>query len=56
MNKRLAYTLLWLYVGWTLGALVASTVGLSSILGPITAVGTVILFAAAPRGFRRMQP
>lgn len=53
MNKRVVAALLWFYAGWTIGSLVASTLGLSSILGPIVGIATATLFAADLRSVLR---
>jgi hypothetical protein len=49
MNKRILVALLWMYAGWTLGALTATAAGLSPILGPVVAAGVLLLLVVAPR-------
>jgi hypothetical protein len=49
MKKRLASMALWLYAGWTFGAFLALTLGISQALGPILGVSAAAIFAADPR-------
>lgn len=49
MNKRVVSVLLWFYVGWTFGALVAVALDLNWIIGPIIGTLASALFAVGPR-------
>jgi len=49
MSKRLVSLVLWFYAGWALGALVAFTIGVSDLIGPILGVAAAAIFAGDPR-------
>ena len=49
MRKRLAATFLWFYAGWAFGALAASMLGVSDMLGPILGAAAAGLIVGDPR-------
>jgi len=49
MSKRLVSLVLWFYVGWTLGAMIALAIGVSGLLGPILGVAAAAIFGGDPR-------
>ena len=49
MKKRVISAALWLYAGWTFGAMVATALSVDPILGPIVGAGAAILFVGDPR-------
>jgi hypothetical protein len=60
MKKRILATFLWFYAGWYVGAVFASFLGVSPMLGPILGAAAAGLFAGDPRGIiwgtRRTEP
>ena len=49
MKKRILAVILWFYAGWTLGSIVAWTLGVGIPLGPIAAVVGVSVVLTAPQ-------
>ncbi len=49
MVKRIAAAMLWFYVAWYTGAVVADLLGVSPILGPILGMAAATLIAIDPR-------
>jgi hypothetical protein len=49
MKKRVVATFLWFYVGWYGGAMLAESLGVSALLGPIIGVAAAVLFVGDPR-------
>jgi hypothetical protein len=49
MSKRLLALPLWFYAGWTLGALISYTTGVSGLLGPILGLAAAAIFVGDPR-------
>lgn len=49
MNKRIVAAALWIYAGWTFGAMVAMSLGLSALLGPVMGASATVIFAGDPR-------
>ena len=50
MKKRAAATLLWFYTAWYAGAMIASFMGVSEVLGPILGTAAAALVGGDPRG------
>ena len=50
MKKRVLSAFLWFYCGWYAGAMIASIVGISPMLGPIVGAAAAALIAGDPRG------
>lgn len=48
MKKRIAAAILWFYVGWFVGSLLAFALGLSLALGPILATAAAAFVAGDP--------
>ena len=49
MNRRIAATALWFYVGWIVGGLLASALGFNAVLGPVIGVAVVVLVVLGSR-------
>ena len=49
MKKRAAAALLWFYATWYAGAMVASFLGVSQMLGPILGIAAAAIVAVDPR-------
>jgi hypothetical protein len=49
MKKRVAAAFLWFYTGWYAGALIAASVGISPVVGPILGVAAAGLIVGDPR-------
>ena len=49
MKKRVFAALLWFYAWWYAGAVIASIVGVSPMLGPIIGAAAAALFVGDPR-------
>jgi hypothetical protein len=49
MKKRLASMALWFYAGWTFGAMIAMSTGMSPVVGPILGTAAAAVFAGDPR-------
>jgi len=49
MKKRVFAALLWFYTGWYAGAILASVLGVSPVLGPIIGVAAAALVVGDPR-------
>lgn len=49
MTKRVVAALLWFYTGWYAGAILASVLGVSAVLGPIVGVAAAGLIVGDPR-------
>ncbi len=49
MSKRVLAAVLWFYGGWCLGAMLASVLGISGLLGPILGMTGAVLIAGDPR-------
>ena len=50
MKKRAFAALLWFYVGWYGGAMLAEFLGVSPLLGPLIGTAAAALFVGDPRG------
>ena len=50
MKKRAFAAILWFYVGWYGGAMLAEFLGVSPLLGPMIGAAAAALFVADPRG------
>ena len=50
MKKRAFAAVLWFYVGWYGGAMLAEFLGVSPLLGPLIGTAAAALFVGAPRG------
>jgi hypothetical protein len=50
MKKRVLSAFLWFYCGWYAGAMIASIIGVSPMLGPIVGAAAAMLIAGDPRG------
>jgi hypothetical protein len=50
MKKRVLSAFLWFYCGWYAGAMLATYLGLSPVLGPILGAAAAGLIAGDPRG------
>ena len=49
MKKRAAAALLWFYASWYAGAMIASFLGVSQMLGPILGIAAAAIVAVDPR-------
>jgi hypothetical protein len=49
MKKRVFAALLWFYAWWYAGAVIASIVGVSPLLGPIVGAAAAAIFVGDPR-------
>jgi uncharacterized protein (DUF697 family) len=49
MTKRVVAAFLWFYTGWYAGALVASFLGVSPMLGPILGAAVAAVIVGDPR-------
>ncbi|MFL5771427.1 MAG: hypothetical protein ACJ765_15245 [Chloroflexota bacterium] len=59
MKKRVLSAFLWFYCGWYAGAMIASVVGISPLLGPVLGAAAAFIIAGDPRGIiwpRRSAP
>jgi hypothetical protein len=50
MKKRVLSAFLWFYCGWYAGAMIASALGISPVIGPILGATAAFLIAGDPRG------
>ena len=50
MKKRAFAAVLWFYVGWYGGAMLAEFLGVSPLLGPLIGTAAAALFVGDPRG------
>ena len=50
MKKRAFAAVLWFYVGWYGGAMLAEFLGVSPLLGPLIGTAAAVLFVGDPRG------
>jgi hypothetical protein len=50
MKKRALAAFLWFYAGWYLGALIADSIGVSPLLGPIIGAAAAGLIVGDPWG------
>jgi hypothetical protein len=50
MKKRAFAALLWFYVGWYGGAMLAEFLGVSPLIGPMVGAAASALFVGDPRG------
>ncbi|MFL5725144.1 MAG: hypothetical protein ACJ77F_02300 [Chloroflexota bacterium] len=50
MKKRVLSAFLWFYCGWYAGAMIASVVGISPLLGPVLGAAAAFIIAGDPRG------
>ena len=49
MKKRVLAAILWFYTGWYAGAILASVLGISPVLGPIIGAAAASLVVGDPR-------
>ena len=49
MSKRVFAAILWFYTGWYAGAMIATLVGISPLIGPVLGVAAASLFVGDPR-------
>ncbi len=49
MTKRILAAMLWFYVGWYAGAMLAEMIGVSALLGPLIGAAAAGLIAGDPR-------
>lgn len=43
MTKRIAIALLWFYAGWYAGAILAGTLGMTPVIGPILGASIAVI-------------
>jgi hypothetical protein len=50
--RRVVATILWFYVGWYAGNMVAELIGVTPYLGPVVGVALALVALGDPRRFR----